>query len=180
MKDWNLIVTSAAGGRRASLLLRELRQLGEFVPTGFRSVYLGRVEDVGRFLDDLLEAGEMMPEAFAALGQVVPVEETHSFEPGLFEETAAKAVLPYAQRIGGHPFIVRVKRRGYKGVISSLEVEHRLADALFAELERLGFEPRIDFGDPEAILAVEIFPNRFGLSLISREMKSRYPFIKVK
>jgi tRNA(Ser,Leu) C12 N-acetylase TAN1 len=180
MKDWNIVVTSAAGGRRSQRLLQELRQLGEFSPTGFRSVYLGQVEDVGKFLDDLKEACELMPEIFGALGQVVPVEETHSFEPGGFEEVARQAVLPYGERIGPRRFIVRVKRRGYKGLISSLEVEHQLADAVFAEIERLGFEPRIDFTDPDAVLAVEIFPNRFGLSLISRELKSRYPFIKIK
>jgi tRNA(Ser,Leu) C12 N-acetylase TAN1 len=185
MKDWNLVVTSAAGGMKERLLLRELRQLGEFAPAGFRSVYLGRAEDVGKFLGDLREATELMPEAFAALGHVVPIDETHSFEPGEFREAARQAVLPLAERIGPRRFIVRAKRRGYKGVLSSLEVERELAELLLAELERAGFEPKdniakIDFEDPDVILAVEIFPNRFGLSLISREMKARYPFIKVK
>jgi tRNA(Ser,Leu) C12 N-acetylase TAN1 len=180
LKDWNLVVTSAAGGRKERFLLQELRQFGEFAPTGFRSVYLGRVDDVARFLEEMREASEMMPETFAALGQIVPIEETHSFEPGGFEEALKQAVLPYVQRIGGRKFIVRLKRRGYKGVISSVETERGLADLVFVELERLGFAPLIGFDDPEVILAVELFPNRFGLALISRQMKLRYPFIKVK
>jgi len=180
VKDWNVVVTSAASGRKERFLLQELRQLGEFSPTGFRSVFLGKVADVGAFLDDLREAAEMMPETFAAIGQVVPVEQTHSFEPGELEAALRAAVLPFAERIGPQRFIVRVKRRGYKGAVSSLELERGLADLLHAEIERLGFEPRIDFDHPDAILAVELFPNRFGLALVSREMKERYPFIKVK
>jgi tRNA(Ser,Leu) C12 N-acetylase TAN1 len=180
VKDWNVVVTSAAGGRRERLLLDELRQMGDFNPTGFRGVFLGRVEDVRAFLEDLREAAELMPETYGALGQVVPIEETHSFPPEGLEEALLSAVLPRAERIGPARFIVRVKRRGYKGVVSSLELEHRLADALHAEIERLGHEPLIGFTDPDLILAVELFPNRFGLALISREMRSRYPFIKVK
>lgn len=180
MKDWNVVVTSAAPGRKERVLREELRQMGEFAPTGFRSVFLGRVADTARFLEELREARELMPETFGALGQVVPVEETHSFGPGELEAALLQAALPYAQRIGGSRFIVRVKRRGYKGVVSSLELEHQLADALFAQIQAQGQEPRIDFSDPDLVLVVELFPNRFGLGLLSRELRARYPFIKVK
>jgi tRNA(Ser,Leu) C12 N-acetylase TAN1 len=180
LKDWNVVVTAAQGGRRERFLLQELRQFGDFHPTGFRSVYLGWVEDVPRFLEELREAMEMIPEALAGLGQVVPIEETRSFEPGELREALREAVLPYAERIGPRPFIVRVKRRGYKGLVSSPELERELSGLLHADLEARGFEPRIDFADPGAVLVVELFPNRFGLSLIGREMKARYPFIKVK
>ncbi len=180
MRDWNVVVTSAAGGRKEHLLLQELRQLGEFAPTGFRSVYLGRVEDVGRFLEDLREARELMPESFGALGHVVPVEERRSFEPGGLQEALREAVLPWAGRVGGQSFVVRVKRRGYKGAVASPMLERELAELLFEEIERLGEVPRIEVEDPDLILAVALFPNRFGLALISREVRQHFPFVKVK
>jgi len=181
MKDWNVVVTSTGSSRKAErLLLEELRQLGEFAPTGFRSVFLGRVDDKAVFIEDVARALEEMPAAWEGLARVVPIDATLSFEPEGFDDAVAELALGYAPRLSGHKFIVRAKRRGYKGRISSLEVEQRVSGLIHDRIKEEGGEAGTDFEDPDFILAVEIFPNRVGTALLSRELMQRHPFVKVK
>jgi hypothetical protein len=51
--QWNVIVTTLTGRPRFLAALGGLRRLGEFRPSAFRDVCLGRVEDVGLFLEAL-------------------------------------------------------------------------------------------------------------------------------
>jgi hypothetical protein len=55
-------------------------------------------------------------------------------------------------------------------------VDHFLRE----QLESRGQRCRIDFAAPEVIVVVETIHNQCGLGLVTREMKERYPFIKVK
>jgi tRNA(Ser,Leu) C12 N-acetylase TAN1 len=103
-----------------------------------------------------------------------------SFEPEGFDDAARELALGYFQRLSGHTFIVRAKRRGYKGKISSLEVEQQVSGLIHDRIKEEGGESGTDFEDPDYVLAVEIFPNRVGLALLSRELMHRYPFVKVK
>ncbi|MCL4475506.1 MAG: hypothetical protein M1508_04665 [Nitrospirae bacterium] len=45
--------------------------------------------------------------------------------------------------------------------------------------DRTGKQAQINFGDPHKIIIVETIENRAGVGLITKEMKGKYPFIKV-
>jgi tRNA(Ser,Leu) C12 N-acetylase TAN1 len=47
-------------------------------------------------------------------------------------------------------------------------------------LKRIAKQTRIDFKNPDRIIVVETVKNRSGVGLITREMKEKYPLIKVK
>lgn len=54
--QWNVVVTTLPGRPRFLAALEGLRRLGEFRPSAFRDVCLGRVEDARLFLEALLAA----------------------------------------------------------------------------------------------------------------------------
>jgi tRNA(Ser,Leu) C12 N-acetylase TAN1 len=47
-------------------------------------------------------------------------------------------------------------------------------------LEKTGKQAQVDFEEPEKLIIVETIGNRAGVGLITRTMKERYPFIRVK
>jgi tRNA(Ser,Leu) C12 N-acetylase TAN1 len=55
-----------------------------------------------------------------------------------------------------------------------------MAGLLLDELERRGIEAHISFEDPDKFIIVETAGNRAGVGLITRDMRERYPFIRVK
>ena len=59
-------------------------------------------------------------------------------------------------------------------------MEQALDHFLIEQLESRSQRCRIDFAAPEVIVVVETIHNQCGLGLVTREMKERYPFIKVK
>ncbi len=178
MKDWNVVLTSQMGQERR--LLREVADLGEFHPSGFREVIIGRVADPEAFLETLKNWWEEKPFLPQLLSTAVSVRSAFPFTRENLVLRLQEEVLPLLEEIGGRAFYVRMKRRGHKGELSSLEVEQALDQFLKEELAARGFSPRIDFEQPEVIVLVETVHNQCGLGLITREMKERYPFIKVK
>jgi tRNA(Ser,Leu) C12 N-acetylase TAN1 len=79
----------------------------------------------------------------------------------------------------GQSFYVRLERRGLKGRIVSPEVE-RCLDACLLELAaETGNPARIDFDDPDTVLAVETIGDRCGIGVLTRELRARYPFVRV-
>jgi hypothetical protein len=72
-----------------------------------------------------------------------------------------------------------MRRRGFKGKLSSLEEEHFLDHILLESIEKTGTPGHITFEDPDAIIAVETIAQWAGLSLWSREDLQRYPFISL-
>jgi len=48
------------------------------------------------------------------------------------------------------------------------------------ELEKAGKKVQITFEDPDSFIIVETAGNRAGVGLITRAMRERYPFIRVK
>ncbi|MBW1991479.1 MAG: hypothetical protein JRI59_05075 [Deltaproteobacteria bacterium] len=178
MKDWNLVLTSQMGQERR--LLQELGDLGEFRPSGFREVAIGKVADPAAFLEALRRRWEEQPFLPRMLSSVTPIQVLFPFTLDNLLDRLKQEARKFLPEIAGKAFYVRVKRRGYKGEISSQAVEQDLDRFLLDELAAEGREARIDFHAPEVILFVEILHNQAGLTLITRDMKERYPFIKVK
>ena len=178
MKDWNVVVTSQANEERR--LLAELEPLGEFHPSGFREVLVGRVPEVGEFLEILRRYWEDKPFFPQLLSAVVPVRTVFPFTLENLLDRLKEQVLALAPEINDAPFYVRMRRRGHKGVLSSQELEQNLDRFLMEELHARGQKCRVDITQAQVIVAVETVHNQCGLGLITREMKERYPFIKVK
>jgi|UniRef100_A0A7C5EW59 tRNA(Ser,Leu) C12 N-acetylase TAN1 len=178
MKDWNVVLTSHINQERR--LMRELADLGEFAPSGFREVVLGRVAEVPGFLTAIMQRWKEQPFFQEVLSSVVPVRLVFPFTLENLVPRLMEHLRPWAAEIGARPFFVRLKRRGHKGEIKSQEVEQTLDRFLKEEIAGLGFTPTIDFSHPEAIVVVEVVHNQCGLGLITRELMEGYPFIRIK
>jgi tRNA(Ser,Leu) C12 N-acetylase TAN1 len=178
MLKWNVLVTASERQERALRSL--LFPFGIFKESGFRGTLIGFVSNLQTFLESLKELGETDPQSLQALGQVVPIDRTFSFSAANFIERAKEAIAPYLETIDNEKIYVRVKRRGYKGRISSLESEKELDEWLLAQLEMAGKKARIDFEAPDKIVVIEMVQNQCGVGLITKEMKERVTFIKIK
>lgn len=178
MKDWNVVLTSHVNQERR--LLRELKELGEFAPSGFREVILGRVADLAEFLAALKRRLEEQPVFHNFLSSVIPVSKVFPFTLENLVSRLQEEVKPWAAEIGARPFFVRLKRRGHKGEIKSQEVEQTLDRFLKEEIAARGHSPTIDFAHPEVIVAVEVIHNQCGVGLVTRELMEKYPFIRLK
>ena len=178
MGVWNVLATSLEGRRDA--LLISLRRLGQFRPAGYRNVVAGVVEDRETFLGrvrDALAADALLP---TALAKIVPVDATLRFEPVDPLATLADAVEPMLDRLAGGTFFVRCERRGLKGRLHSPTLERDLADHIWRALEARGHTPRVAFQDPDAVLVVETLGDQAGIGVITRALRERYPFVKVR
>jgi len=178
MLDWNLVVTTHAhryGDARAILA-----PMGELCDTDYYNVLVMRVAEPQVFLAALDRRLERMQAEASSLARVLPVTAIFSYQsPEEFELKAATAARAWLAQLAGTSVHVRMHRRGFKGRISSQEEAHRLADSLIAELTRRGETARVDFDEPDWILAVETVGQRAGLSLWSRDALRRYPLLKL-
>ena len=172
LEEWNVLVVSHEDEERR--LLRNLRGLGEFKFAGFRSLLLGKVG-----LNTFLE--EIQARSIPSLARVVPVEENFLAQPENLLEILKDRVDKYAGRIGhGESFCVRFERRGFKGRVSSQEVEGEIGGYLQDLLEGEGKSPRVSIEDPDKLLVIQSVGISFGIGLIDRETRQRYPIIRVK
>ena len=174
MKPWNVLVTSLLGQERN--VYREFRQAGDFRRTDFRDVFIGWTEDMEAFL------GAVLSNTFLRerIGKAVPIEQTFSFHTEDFEEKLEGSLNACIPRLAGSRFHVRMERRGFKGRINSLEVEQEMDRLLKERLHEAGKGCEIDFEDPDSIIIIETVAAWCGVGLITRQMKERYSFIKVK
>ena len=103
MKNWNMIVTVAAGPGRESRLLRQLRRIDYFEPTEFKYVCLGHIEDAIQFLETLRAGRENDEPWLADLRRAIPVEQIFSFTPETLTGQLKQGVTPFVARMtGGH------------------------------------------------------------------------------
>ena len=174
LKPWNVLVTSLLGQER--IVFRKLRQAGEFRRCDFKDVFLGWTDDMEAFLGAVL-VNTLLRER---VGKVVPIELTFSFQAEDFEEKLGTAALSLLPRLADSSFHVRMERRGFKGRLNSLGIEQEMDRLLKERLLAAGNGCEIDFKDPDHIVVVETVAAWGGVGLITREMKERYPFIKVK
>jgi len=81
--------------------------------------------------------------------------------------------------VAGQDFHVRMHRRGFKGRLSTMEVEQLLDDLLQDLTQRLGRPARVSFSDPEVVVAVETVGTRAGVSVWRKEQRHNYPFLRL-
>lgn len=175
MAAWNVVVTTRAGGwNRARQLLAAY---GRVRRTDYFNVLALEVDDIRDFLDELDRDLAAHPELRGVLARVVPVTERFVFQsPEEFEHRAAEAVAPWLDRLSGHSFHVRMHRRGFKGRLSS-QHEERFLDHFIVEHTGKGHPARVDFDDPDYIVAVETLGQEAGLSLWDRAARARWPLL---
>src|SRR5690242_18207658 len=121
VKNWNVIVTVVPGPGRESRLLGQLRRPGYFERTEFKNVCLGEAE-AGAQCRGALQLGRHNSErGLAALGRVIPVEQTCLFTPEPLTGQLKQAVSPLVARIAEGTFYVRLERRGLLGQVMGQE-----------------------------------------------------------
>jgi tRNA(Ser,Leu) C12 N-acetylase TAN1 len=178
MHDWNIVVTAREGGYvRACRLLEAMGKVGK---TEFFNVLAVRVEDVKQALEQIHEKFAEDPDVSGCIASFVPVTHVFDFQsPEMFELRAREVVSVWMPELANKGFHVRMRRRGFKGRMSSMDEERFLDEFLLDALEEIGGPGRIVFDDPDCIIAVETIGTRAGLSLWSRGDLQRYRLLKL-
>jgi tRNA/tmRNA/rRNA uracil-C5-methylase (TrmA/RlmC/RlmD family)/tRNA(Ser,Leu) C12 N-acetylase TAN1 len=175
--DWNVVVSVREG--RFQEACRLLASVARPARTGFFNLLALRVEDPVRFLEDLERLAAGRPEAAGILSRVSPAREAFSFASAAeYRDRSARIAEAWAPRLADRAFYVRVRRRGLRARLSSLEEERRLAGVVLDALARAGRSARVRFDDPDAVLVVEILGTRAGMALWTREELARWPWIR--
>lgn len=175
--DWNVIVTVRPHHFRAAYDL--LEGLGEVAATAYHNVLALKVADVGEFLEALHDWMETYPDTGETIAHVGPCVETFTFDsPEEFETKVKEAAIQFDPKIMGRRFHVRMYRRGWKGRLQTPHEERLLGECLH-EMVKINPHSRIDFEDPDVILAVEVLDHRAGVALWTRANRTRYPFLNV-
>lgn len=178
MKEWNLLVATYWGKGKRSLHF--LNQHGEFKSSGFKDVLLGHVEDVQLFLDKMELMRQENPGRVDFISRIVPLERTFHFDLFEFMDQLKASLSPYVGKVADKKFYVRAKRRGHKGEISSHAIEKEIAEFIVENLEKTGKQPHVSFSDPDVIIVVETIGNWAAVTSITKEMKEKYPLLKIK
>jgi tRNA(Ser,Leu) C12 N-acetylase TAN1 len=177
---WNVVVTLVPGPHHFSDVLGALARFGRFSPTAFKDVCVGQVSDVRAMLEAIARARTLEKSWGLAVGHVVPVELTFSFEPDRLTEEAGEQLQQLWDRVPEGSMWVRVKRRGLAGQVHSQQVEQALADQVMTLAERTGKKLSVSLADPDCTIVIETLDTVAGIGLITREQRERYPFTAVK
>lgn len=175
MIDWNVVVTVRRSYERAIGILREL---GAVQRTGLYNVLVMQVPDVWALLEQI---AQHPPDErfFDIISHVVPVTHKLQFATAAdLERTARDIVLTWAPQLAGKSVHVRMRRRGHKGELHSMDIERKVGGALLEELERRGTPGRFELADPDVVIAIETIRDEAGLALWTRTDLERYPFLR--
>jgi tRNA(Ser,Leu) C12 N-acetylase TAN1 len=178
MKEWNAVINVNEQGFKRTFAL--LEEFGLVQKTEFFNVLLMQAYDIPQMLETLRERLSQNPLYLSCLSRLIPISKAFSFQsPEEFENKAGDIVLTWVAELAGKGFHVRMRRRGFKGKLSSVTEEHFLDDVLLKALEKQGSPGHITFDNPDLIVAVETVGQWAGLSLWKREDLERYPFIRL-
>lgn len=176
MQDWNVVATIRERGFREAM--RILSEFGQTERTDYFNVAVVRVEDPALFAPDFEVFMEGFPAAMDYVARAVPVFETFTFiGVDEFRALAEETALLFLPVLAGKAFHVRLRRRGFKGILRTPEVERFLDEALLTAMEATGSAGRLAFDAAEAVLDAEMVGNRCGMSVWTREEIARYPFL---
>lgn len=177
---WNVVLTLRPTPGAMRELLDALHTFGEFHITPFHYVCAGWVKDTTTFLDALLEAQQAGRHWTRHIARVVPLGRTFDFVPESLAGKLELALAGFAEQIDSGTCFVRVERRGLAEQLESTQLKLMVADQLFAAVEARGKALRTAFSDPDYIVAVETLDTQCGIALITRKMRERYPFVRVR
>lgn len=137
-----------------------------------------KVPDTAEFLAELSRRIAADPEILGFLSHVTPAHAVFSFQNAAeFEERAKAAVLGWVPRLAGKSFHVRLRRRGFKGRLSTPDEERFLDDTILEALAATGTPGRVSFEDPDAVILIDTIDNRAGVSYWTRTDRQVYPFL---
>ncbi len=176
--DWNVVVTVYDG--EFAEAVRLLKQFGRVARTDYWNVLTMTVEDSAGLLRTVQSVVERDASLANAVSRIVPAQRTFRFQsPEEFEELACRVVDERLTELRGKSFHVRMHRRGFKGRLSSQHEEQFLDYHLLQRLQLEGAEGRIDFDDPDVIIAVETVGQSAGLSLWTREELESFELLRL-
>lgn len=177
MPEWNAVINIHDRGLKDAF--DKLGSFGVLAKTSFLNVLLLKTDDIDNLLQKLREGMEEDPASWSFLSRLIPVTSTFTFQsPEEFEKRAKEVVLKWAPELAGRSFYVRMRRRGFKGKLSSQDEERFLDNCLLDALEKAGRPGHITFHDPDALIVLETVGSWAGLSFWTREDLRRYPFIR--
>jgi tRNA(Ser,Leu) C12 N-acetylase TAN1 len=176
---WNVVVTARQGLGAQRALRAALSSLVQLRRSGFRNVSVGHVDDPDAFLVAVAQRRLTHPTLDRRLGKIITVERTFAVDPATFQARLQEEVAPFVDRLVGRSFHVRVERRGHKGVIDTHACEQGLGAFLSAALEARGARPVVAFHDPDVVVVVELVGDTAGVALVTRELRARFPFVKI-
>jgi tRNA(Ser,Leu) C12 N-acetylase TAN1 len=176
---WNVVVTARQGFGAQRALRAALSPLVQLGRSGFRNVSVGHVDDPDAFLAAVAQLRLARPALDRWLGKIIAVERTFAVDPATFQARLQEEVGPFVDRLVGRSFHVRVERRGHKGVIDTHVCEQALGAFLWAALEARGARPVVEFHDPDVVVVVELVGDTAGLALVTRELRTRLPFVNI-
>jgi tRNA(Ser,Leu) C12 N-acetylase TAN1 len=178
METWNVVITVHEGCY--SLARQLLEPLGAVRKTDYFNVLVMTVADIQQAPETLRSMIDEKPEILGAIARFVPAAQTFFFTSAEeFEEKAQEAALSWVRELEGKKFYVRMKRRGFKKRISSLEEETFLDKILIETLEKRGASGTISFTDPDAVIVIETVGQRAGMTLFTKGELARFPFLHV-
>lgn len=166
-------------GPRATPAGQATQRFGAVQWTAFRGLLAGRAEDYEAFLAEFMRCEEAAPVLLDPMVRVIPVTEPFTFRPETLVARLHDAIRPWAAEIDSHPFHVRGERRRHAGPLRGQEGERVLCHGLQEWLRTQGHPPRVDFTDPEFVVAVELVGDVCGIGLITKRLRTRFPFIRV-
>ena len=176
MHDWNVIISIHERGFRETIRL--LEPFGSINRTDYFNVLVMKTDDIELLKETLWREITESPGILNFISRVVPVTDTFTFQnKEEFESRATGIVLQWVSRLAGKRFHVRMHRRGFKRRLSSMDEERLLDDALLQELEKKGTPGKIDFDNPDAVIAVETVGQRAGISFWTHAELENYPFL---
>jgi tRNA(Ser,Leu) C12 N-acetylase TAN1 len=175
--DWNLLVTSMEHHQRD--VRHALRPLVRLRTSAFRNVLLARVEDPAALLAAVGELVARRPRLGASLGKILPIARTFTVDPERFASQVEEAVAPLLGEVAGRRFHVRIERRGHKGRIDSHAAERVVGEWILARLAEQGSPGRVDFDDPDVVVAVEVVGDVAGVAILPRALRQAHPLVRI-
>lgn len=178
--DWNVLVTAQPQPGAVTELLHGLRKFGVFGLTPYACVCVGYVPDPSAFVEALLEAEQAARPWTRRLSRVVPVLRQFDFVPESLKGKLQLAAASIAESIPGGTFSVRAELRGLGDDVQQPDLEDLVARALTSLGDVRGKSFLRAFDDTDYVIAVEIVGETCGVGVLSRDMRSRYPFVRVR